>query len=205
MPTIAYEQTWDVDLGAPDNSANATRVTSPVHAGAGALRLNPTAATAYWLKNAVGTPNVLVYQAWARFDTKPVADLLRVLYGFASGIGSAGLGFNFSANQFAIFNGGFNPGGPTVSAGVWYKLDARFDARANPWVIDAMVDDVALTQRTHGLAAATFADYRLGTSSESLTYDLIFDDLLVSHNAADYPISFATPSLYTPIPMRVRS
>jgi hypothetical protein len=198
MPTIVYTQTFDVDDGSPEDASNWSRVTSPTFAGAGALRINPTGAVGYWHKNAGATPATFVYRVWLRFDTKPSSNLNRVVNCFAGGVGEMALGFDSTANKFGIFDGGaiVNTGGPSISASQWYRIDLRVNASANPWVVDAQVDSSALTQTTGAYTASTFNRYDLGTDSESLTYDLIFDSLDVSHTGADYPITDA-PSTAT--------
>lgn len=203
MPTIVYSETWDVDDGAPDLQLNSARSTTVARTGAGSIRINPTAAVGYWHKNAAGAlTKVVVYRVWARFDTKPAADMLRLLGVFKGGVGEMGVGYKQSSNQFGVFDGSAtiaNAGGPTVTTGQWYRLDCRVDATANPWKTDVQIDGTALTQTTQAVASSTFADptYHLGTDSEALTFDLFFDDLSVSHTAADYPFLPATLSWIT--------
>lgn len=206
--TLVTTLTFDVDMDSPDDFSNAARVTSPTYAGAGALRFNPTAAVAYWQKNIGSSPTVLVYRARVRYDTKPSSNQTVVLCGFVNGVAQMGLGFDATNNQFAIFDGGVlvNRGGPTITTSQWYTIDVRINVVANPWVVDARIDGVALTQTTGAFAASTFAHYDLGTIGESLTYTLLFDSVDISHTSGDYPITdvVATPTSYWPTQSKMR-
>jgi len=198
-----HTQTWDVDLGSPDNWANAAQSTSVFRQGGGSLRLNPAAAVAFWLKNLSPAPSQLVYRVWVRFDAKPASSLQNVVVPNGSTT-AMGVGWDFTANQFAIYDGNtlVNPGGPTVSLGAWNRIDLRVDASANPCVCDAMIDGTPLTQTTRAVAAGTFPDYRVGSTWEGLSYDLFFDDLSVSTNGADYPITDPDlPAIQSRVPM----
>jgi hypothetical protein len=195
VPTIVYSENWNVDLGAPDSSVAAARVTSPVYEGAGALRINPTAGVGYWSKNTPGAdPNVIVYLIYARFDDFPAADLFKVLDVTADGVSNSGLGYDVSSNQFGTWDGtsALSVGGPTLSLNTWYRLDLRVNMSANPWVVDAKVNGTDLPQETLAFAASTVANYRLGSNSETDTWDLFFDYWFVSYTSSDYPISFET-------------
>lgn len=194
MPTIVFSEDWEDGLVGGDVVGNTSVVGSPVHGGANALRINTTAATGYWYKTAIGTTRNLVSQAYVRFATLPSADCA-IFMGMANSIES-GVGWNQATSQFAVIHGGVlsAPGGPTITTGTWYKLDLRYDTSANPWTIDGKVDGTSLTQRTDTLAAADLQYYGLSWLSQSVTGDVFWDDLNVSHTLADYPLDFGAAS-----------
>ena len=196
MPTYVYQQTWDVNLGSPDGSANATRVTSPTHDGAGALRLLCAADVAYWLKNAVAGTQIVVMHAWFRFAVLPdvlTPDLLGI---FTAGPNFMGIGYNKVDNKFYCeigSQGAPASGGPGLVTNQWYALDVIIDAHLATATVNAKVDGVSLPQNTVGGGPYTLADYRVGEYGQSQTYDLYVDTLDVSHTAADFP-AVTTPS-----------
>jgi hypothetical protein len=193
MPNIVYSENWNVDLGAPDNSVAASRVTSPVYEGAGALRINPAASVGYWSKNTPGADsNVIVYLIYVRFDDFPANDLFKVLDTTVNAVANCGLGYDVSSNQFGTWDGGgtLSTGGPTLVLGTWYRLDLRVNMSANPWVIDAKVNGANLPQETVAAVASTLGEYALGSDSSVDTWDGFFDYFFVSYTSSDYPIMF---------------
>ena len=192
MP-IVYSQNWDVALGGDSVTGNCTRITSPTYAGAGALRIAPTAAAAYWIKNSVsGTPNCLVYRVYVNFATLPTVDISLAM-GFKTAAGEIGVYFDQTTGKLATGYDGVagTGGGPVIVTDTWYCLDMKIDISVNPWTSDAQVDGVPLTQTTAPKAANTFetSTYRLGDTDTSTTYEWRADQLLVSHTVADYPLS----------------
>jgi hypothetical protein len=81
--------------------------------------------------------------------------------------------------------------GVTVTTGVWYKIDYQLNSTADPWVLDAAVDTVALGQSTFAVAAsAGAATVRVGRNTSGGTASNVwFDDFQWSVTAADYPLS----------------
>lgn len=195
MPTYAYQQTWDVDLGSPNGSTNATRVTSPVHDGAGALRLNAPADVAYWLKTAPTSTQVVVMRAYVRFATLPSVTTADLFGGYVGGTGFFGIGYNKTNNQFFCEiepGAGGASGGPVLATNTWYLLDLKVDAHLNPVTVNARVDGTALAQASFAAGPFTIGDYRIGEFQASQTYDMYVDTFDVSHLAADYPLTSTT-------------
>jgi hypothetical protein len=76
----------------------------------------------------------------------------------------------------------------TVSAGMWYVIDLRYDLRANPNLGDWRVDSVAQPQVTRAAAASTANGFGLGATTNPSVYTANFDDVLVANQANAYPI-----------------
>lgn len=190
---IVFTETFDVSIGGDNKTANCTRVTSPVYAGAGAAQFNPVAETSWWEKDVIGgvAQNCFVYAFYARYDVLPSADVM-ICQMDPGGLGDNGIAYDVSSAQFKCADGSpanGTPSGPSITTGVWYRIDIRVDASANPWVLDGKVNGTDLTQNTRGQAAATASKYKLGANAQSDTYTLILDEFNVSHTAADYPLS----------------
>ena len=189
---IVYSATWDVDTESPDGSANMTRVTSPVHDGAGAVRLHPTADVAFWLKNAVGgAQNTMVFSAWMHFATLPSVNIPDVFGTYMTGPNAMCLGYDKTSGKMYCEIGSQSPatpGGPVLVAGTWYAVNFKVVASGATATVDGKVDGQNLTQNTVGGGPYTGADYRLGEYQTNDSYDLIFDTLNVSHTASDYPL-----------------
>lgn len=196
MPTLVYQQTWDVDTGSPDGSANMTRSTTTVHDGAGSVRLLAPADAAYWLKNA--TTQVMVGHVWMYFHVLPGADAPDLFGGFATGPGQMGLGFDITTGKMYCEIGSetpATPGGPVLVVDTWYELDVGIKADAATVTVDGRVNRTALIQNSRTGGPFTMGDYRLGEYGFAETYDLFFDTLDVSHTFADYPLGGTATAL----------
>lgn len=190
MPTIVFSENWDVALNGTD-SFNASRVTTPTFAGAGAMRIQTTLQVGYW-DNTIsqGAQAVVVMQAYIRFTTLPAENIRLLGCDLVSG-GGYGIWIDPVTGKFVCVSQGVlgTPGGPVVVTGTWYKLDVRVDARANPSLVDGRVDGVALPQSSLSEAATTTDAYKVGDGGRSPTWDAYFDELRASHIAADFPIT----------------
>lgn len=87
--------------------------------------------------------------------------------------------------------------GVAVTTGVWYLIDVKVNASANPWTVDVQVDGAACGQATLAAAAGTTQQLALGNSSTA-TLDMYADDLLVSHTSGDYPLGGGYVISYIP-------
>lgn len=188
MP-IVFSETWDVDIGG-DDFANAARVTDPVYAGAGALRLQPTAAVAYWEKNAVGgAQSILVARFFLRFGVFPGADV-RVIHA-ESASHDISINYDTATGQLGCsidssFQGGL--GGPVLALDTWYAIDFKADHSAALLTADGRVNGVALPQAADTFVSGTYSAYKLGPNNEAVTMTTYYDELQVSHTAGDYPL-----------------
>ena len=75
-----------------------------------------------------------------------------------------------------------------VSAGVWYRVDMRFDLSVTPRTIEWRVDGTAQTTVSAANATSTANRFYLGSSTVADVFTTYYDDLLVSQTAADYPL-----------------
>lgn len=196
---LTYYNGWESGTLGDDQSSGATVVTSPVFAGADAMRLSFTAAVAYWLKNATSAHAVVVMRCMVRFTALPNADVQ--ILGCHNGSNEIGVFFEAATGKFRTGIGGSYgaAGGPVLATGTWYRADAKFDASANPWTSDGMVDGTPLTQMSVAVAASVFPDYRLGDPSRTPTATVVFDELFVADAASDYPFGLTEPGDDPPI------
>lgn len=169
-------------------SAGATFVTSPVNAGARALRCNPAASLANaQLTTPVTSANVFVYRFYLRFTTLPNATVEIATLSL-----SPIPGVYFKSSDSKIYAGTsvatLGATGVSVTTGQWYRIDVKVNISANPWTIDVQVDGAACGQLT-GIAAATTASIiNLGTVASLSTGEFFFDDVIISETSGDYPI-----------------
>lgn len=196
MPTIVYSATWDVDTESPDTAFNMTRVTSPVHDGAGAARLLSPNDVAYWVKNLVGgSQTTVVMSIWMRIDDLPAADMDTLFGVWVTGEGFYGLAWDSATGQLfsniqAAPSG--TPAGPVIQEGVWYALNVTIDVSGGTTSVEGMIDGVTIPEVTDTGGPFAAADIRLGDFATTLTFDVFFDTLNVSYTLADYPLLLIT-------------
>jgi len=77
-------------------------------------------------------------------------------------------------------------GSAALSLDVWYLIDFRVDASANPNTIDMQVDGNAITQITSAQAASYSSNVQLNLLST--TQETFYDDMVYSFTSGDYPI-----------------
>ena len=153
------------------------------------MRVNPTLATAFWNSVELVAKNVWVLRSYVRFTALPTltSDVLSM-------VNASGPGAYFNATDSKLYAGYFSvtaqlgATGIAVTTGVWYRVDVRVNASANPWTIDVQVDGEAAGQKTNPVAAALMNTLRLGTAQEAPTADIFYDDIVASNTAADYPL-----------------
>jgi hypothetical protein len=178
-------------------SAATSFSTSTVRSGARSLRVNPTAAVSFALSSGGlftgGTK--AVSRIYINIASHPTTDTL--IYGVLASGAYVGLVYQSSDQKYyagADTAGTLTVGssGATLATGRWYCIDSKSDVANNPWTIDGMVDGVAIGQATNAVAATTFsavsAVIRLGSNGSTETFDIFYDDLVLSLTAADYPI-----------------
>jgi hypothetical protein len=76
----------------------------------------------------------------------------------------------------------------TIALNTWYYIDLRYNVSANPHTVNWRINGVAQPNVSGAAAATTLDDMRWGSSSDSNLYTANYDDLVVSHTSADYPI-----------------
>jgi hypothetical protein len=125
-----------------------------------------------------------------KFSTLPNADTI-LFEAFGAGVGAAGMAFKQSDSKIYLqWNStNYSSSGIAVTTGVVYTINLRVNASGTTWVMDGQVNGVDLPQLTNAFgAAATFADYRIGSTSQSNTWTARFDNFQASHISGDYPL-----------------
>lgn len=183
------ETGWHWDAG----SGSVSFPTTIARSGLRSLRLNPTSSSS-WITNAVlyfGQGNLFIAKIYIYIAAHPVAD--SEIVGFGNSTSDwAGIGYKSSDGTYralSVSAGGtytFSTIGTKLITGQWYGLLLRVDASANPWVISTTVDGFGDATVASFTALTNLTGLRLGDRSATSTYDLYFDDLLVSKTNADY-------------------
>lgn len=130
---------------------------------------------------------LIVARFRVRFDTLPNVSLA-----IFHPEGNLNTGVNYSSGFIAAMAvGNVGPTGVPVVTGIIYCIDVKIDKRANPWLVDAQVNGIPAGQASSATAAATAAtQFRIGMAQSvaNVTADVLFDDVIISTAAADYPI-----------------
>lgn len=170
---------WNIGVGSP-----AFTTSNPI-SGARSLRCNPTSSTHSVLSVDSFGAGIWVLRCKVLFTTLP--DQATTLLGLPNSL----TGAYYSAGFIGASANGSSPGQDyPVVTGIVYCLDVKIDTTANPWVVDVQINGVPAPQATSATAASTAASQiRVGfRTGVSLTADAIFDDVVISTTAADYPI-----------------
>ena len=179
-------QHWDAGI-------NASASTSIVRSGVRSLRINPTASTGTMSPSSSGVAwtNITVIRFYLYIASLPTADA--TFFSTNAGAGGAGIVFKQSDSKLYIgqWNGTtvlFNSAtGLAVTTGQWYRIDYKVNSSANPWSEALSVDGAEVTY-SRAVAAATPSQLFLGSNNSNSTYDIYYDDLIISQTNADYPI-----------------
>ena len=196
MPTPVYISGWEhgvLDTGGGAmlvaDWSNASISSSIFRTGTRSLRLNPSAAVAYWEKAALGgTTTVIVTRFYVYFSVLPNADTF--IFNDDTAFTQAGIAFDQSEAKFATMLDGAlaAAGGPTITTGTWYRLDLRIASSGGTTSAEAEVDGMTLATSSGSFTDGTFNAYKIGPNSQTRTMDMHADDFIVSHTAGDYPI-----------------
>jgi len=99
-------------------------------------------------------------------------------------------------------NAGDRVTGPTLTAGVWYRLDFDFDTSGTQHSIAWAVDGAAQTTATatDSPAAQDMTKFRFGTTATTHTNAVtaLYDDAVFSYTGADYPLGAYTVKGFSP-------
>lgn len=179
------------------DNGSASISTTTFKSGLRALRINPTAA-AQGISPTVTSSNHFVARVYIRFASLPTATV-ELFYAIVNGV-ACGAYFNSSDSKIYAgrATGTLGATGVTVTTGVWYRLDVRVNASANPWTIDVQVNGTACGQVTNGVAANGYTQFTLGNSVTSCSADYFFDDLIISQTTGDYPFGDGYVLSYIP-------
>lgn len=164
--------------------------TSTVRSGARSMRCQATASTSG--ANRVYASNAIyVVRVYVRFATLPSADC-SIVFGNAFG----GIRFKQSDSKLYVHDvtTGFGATGVSVTTGVWYLID--FLANGSAGQFTGKVDGADLGTVATFFTAGTACP--LGFNGDTCTADMFFDDFVVSHTLADYPIGAGYVNHFVP-------
>lgn len=162
-------------------------VTTPVRSGLRALEIS-TSAAAENVQNPTSTaPRYVASSFYVRLSSLPAADCYLSWNENANGSGF--FGFSNADSKFAIWIAGAAKvvGGPTISAGVWYRVDMEFDTSTGTASVKCRIDGGDEFSTTRSQTAADITQLCLGTNTTH-TYTAYFDDWVASVTTGDYPI-----------------
>lgn len=184
--------------GTPGNGSFST---STVRSGARSMRLNPTAAAgAIALTTSITLTTVAVARFYIYFASLPIADTPLLFQNSTSG---PGIIFKQSDSKLYIgrFTGGVasvaSASGVTVTTGQWYLIDYRINSTSNPWTEALTVNGTEVTF-SNAVAGSTPTQFTLGAAGFTATYDIFFDDFILSQTNADYPIGAGSVQHFVP-------
>lgn len=159
--------------------------------GAKGIRITNTASSNR-VAFAITATTVGVFHGYLYFVSLPAATqsiITKLLQ--TSGTDDLVLAYNQTTNKIQInvpAVGGAVSSTNTMEAGRWYRIDARMNVSANPWVAVWSIDGVAQTGYNPAATAATITGTALGHNASS-TFDIVWDDVVISATSADYPIA----------------
>lgn len=136
------------------------------------------------LVSVVASPATLVARYYLYFTTFPTSNVDLLHYnGSVSGF-TWGATFNAVAQEIRA---DVNVAGVPVVTGRWYCVDQRTVFAAGAHTLDVWVNGRACPQRTANFAAESVSAIRIGTTVNN-TFDMYYDDIVVSATGADFPI-----------------
>lgn len=121
-----------------------------------------------------------VIRVYVYFETLP-GDI------FICGFSQVGIYFKSSDSSLytGSSTGSLGATGYPVSIERWYCIDLQINSVANPWLTDAKINGNSLGQHSRAVASAGLTEFRMAGANASPVY---YDDLIISHTTADYPI-----------------
>ena len=164
-----------------------TSDTTTVHGGTRSMKVaQVNGGDAYLMQMAPASQTVMVTRWAMRFSVRPQDgdELFNVKNG-----GSVDMKMQFDGtNKLNVEMSSTVVSTTTIALNTWYVIDLRYSVAANPHRVDWRINGVAQTAATSATAATTLADMRWGSSSDTNLYTAFYDDLVISHTSADYPI-----------------
>lgn len=135
--------------------------------------------------SALGWTNLLVGSVSFRIVTAPAADSNMFV---AVATNNAFFGMNTDGTVYAALASAKQSTGGTFDDGAWHRIDFRFDASANTYVLDWQIDGADQTQVTFGSTAATITAFRFGSTAAGDNLTVQLDDAVFSATSGDYPL-----------------
>lgn len=127
-----------------------------------------------------------------------------MICGFRSNTGTikAGIGFQISDGKYyAVGVSGttytFGTAAVTLATSTWHYADIRVNTAANPWVVDVRFNGGTTDTVSPAYASGTVTGLYLGDQN-SKTFDIYYDDFLMSATTADYPLGPGYVKSYIP-------
>ncbi|MDB5199151.1 MAG: hypothetical protein JWO92_1114 [Chitinophagaceae bacterium] len=180
------------------SNASISFSTTTVRNGARSLRINPVATTAssrFWnFSNA----NIGVFRFYIRFASLPGNDIEILHLNYSSGF-HIGIRFQQSDNKlYTGYNSAIaSASGVTVTTGVWYRIDYKYNTSTSPWTQSLSVDGTEVTSSNAQTGeASTRCD--LGDFNNTSSSDYFIDDFIYSVTEADYPIGAGYVNHFVP-------
>lgn len=173
-----------------------------IRSGARSIRHNPSASTCFAFTSLTITSVFMVGRIYVYFSSLPIGDCPII------GLDNAApfLAILFKSSDGKLYPGSQNSGvltfgsqGFVVTTGVWYLIDFKSNSQNNPHLLDVQINGTTLTQYSLATAGRSYTQILLGNSSINASYDLYFDDFILSNTLADYPIGAGYVNHFTPI------
>jgi hypothetical protein len=116
------------------------------------------------------------------------------------------LRYNAGTQRFQLVLGGsIATSSATVSAGVWYAIDLRYDLSASPHLGDWRVDGATQAQVSRGASPTTANRLGIGSSANASVYTANYDDIVVTTDPTSYPLEDSRIVRLTPDSMGTSS
>lgn len=195
MPTV-LTQNWNTDLGSPDGSTGASRVTTNPAEGSGCLQLTAAADVGYWLKNLPSAKSITISNFYIRFSTFPGLTNAKI-FTVQEFAGWDGVYFDSSTRAFKAGIGGVfgAPAPVTLALNQWYRVDCRVDVSTTVFAVDVVINGYAISSvSSSGGTISTSPDVRFGNFDAADTWTGFFDALSVSQTYSDFPLGDSVPA-----------
>ncbi|MBN2113924.1 MAG: hypothetical protein JW785_07350 [Acidimicrobiia bacterium] len=160
--------------------------------GSHSLRVAPANAAAFATADLGGSGNTVVVRFAVRLASLPGAtvNLFAVSPGGGATVSTAIFLYDAAAGVFAVrwgMSGTVVPGNSAPVPGAWHLVEMRVSV-ADPHVLEWRIDAVEQPTASAANPAQSVVAINFGTGVTNVTYTAHFDDIIVSPNAADYPI-----------------
>ncbi len=96
--------------------------------------------------------------------------------------------FHQSNSNLALYDGTTTKDLGAVTTGVWYRIDMKVDASANPTTAAAKMDGGTEQTFSTSQGASTITYVSMGITTASVNADIYFDDVVVTNDSVDYPL-----------------
>jgi hypothetical protein len=194
-----------ISLGA--NTANVTADTATVRNGSYSMKVNANGVSTHAARLFNTATSGAAFRFAVLLPSLPGADVELARLGAAPGSTALLFGYKASTQKFTLqFTGGtVAESSAAVTAGQWSVVDMRLDQSTTTWTGDWRVNQVAQTQRTvAGTAGTSLYAMYLGTTLAQ-TFTAYYDDVALSHTAADYPLGNGKVLILKPASMGTNS